>query len=458
MRRIVALVAAAVLAGVVGNAGNITTAGAQDGSERQGVTSKEIKIGGIASPPSILNVPYQDGFAGAKAYFDLVNKKGGVFGRDLKMVAQLSDQGAPSGNIRAVRSLNEQKKVFAILPIETNSFAGGKYIDDNKVPAFGYNIDAGYCGTQPEVLAIEDASIDIAGPSGSFPTCPRKTIFGEKGSFLCFKCPSIAPAIIAKEKGLKTGAIFTYSHPSSTACGDGTRATFEKYGIKVGFEDRSLQFGFTDASADVEGVKNNNVDFIATCMDFGGAYKISQELRQAGVTGLTFYAPEGYRQETIEKYGKQLDGWVFGTLFVPWEGKQLPKATKQYLKAMKDRGIKPSEQSQAGWMNAQLLVEGIKRAGKDFTRSSVVAAINAITVWDNKGMTYPISWAGDARGPGREACGAFVEAKNGKFKPIIGKPGQPFVCYPDNPQPDNLDTPYYRPLKPGEPDPVASAP
>jgi hypothetical protein len=38
--------------------------------------------------------------------------------------------------------------------------------------------------------------------------------------------------------------------------------------------------------------------------------------------------------------------------------------------------------------------------------------------------------------------------------PVYGKPGQPFVCYPDNPQPDNLDDPYYRPLKPGEPDPL----
>jgi ABC-type branched-subunit amino acid transport system substrate-binding protein len=327
------------------------------------------------------------------------------------------------------------------------------------VPAFGYNIDAGYCGTQDEVQAIEDATIDLAGPSGTFNYCPRKTIFGEKGSFLCFACPSIAPAIIAKQLGKTKGAILTYSHPSSTACGDGTKATFEKYGIELGFEDRSLQFGFTDASADVQGIKDAGVTYVTTCMDFGGAYKISQELRQAGVADVAFYAPEGYRQETIEKYGDQLNGWVFGTLFWPWELKQgMPKSTKQFLKAMKSKGIKPSEQSQAGWMNAQLLVEGIKAAGKDFSRSSVVDAINSFADWDNKGMTYPVNWTTDARGPGREACGAFVQVKNGKFKPVFGKPGQPFVCYPDNPQPDNLDTPFYRPLKPGETSPVTPVP
>jgi ABC-type branched-subunit amino acid transport system substrate-binding protein len=456
-RKVVALAVVALVA--VGLAGLAPVAGAQ-GNDRPGVTDDEIRVGGIASPPSVLNVPYQDGFIGAKAYFDKINKEeGGVFGREIKLVAQLSDQGAPSGNIRAVRSLVEQKKVFAVLPIETNSFAGGKYLADNNIPAFGYNIDAGYCGTQAEVLAIQDATPDVAGPSGTFQYCPRQNIFGEKGSFLCFKCPSLAPAIIAKQLDLERGAILTYSHPSSTACGDGTESTFERYGIEPAFIDRSLQFGFADASADVEGIRDNDVQYITTCMDFGGAYKISQELRQSGVAGLKYYAPEGYRQETIDKYGDQLDGWVFGLFFWPWQLKQgMPPGTKQYLKAMKDRDVDPSEQSQAGWMNAMLFVEGLKRAGENFTRQSLIDAINGITDWTYDGMTTPINWSTDGHGPSREACQAFVEVRDGKFKPVFGEEGQPFVCYPDNPQPPNLDTPFFRPLKAGETSPVETTP
>ncbi|TML64860.1 MAG: hypothetical protein E6G14_16915, partial [Actinobacteria bacterium] len=71
-----------------------------------GVTKTVIKVGGLASPPNdTLNVSYPDGFDGAQAYFDIINKKGGVFGRKIEMVAKLSDQGQPSVNIRAVRSL-----------------------------------------------------------------------------------------------------------------------------------------------------------------------------------------------------------------------------------------------------------------------------------------------------------------------------------------------------------------
>ncbi|MCJ7671096.1 MAG: ABC transporter substrate-binding protein, partial [Acidimicrobiia bacterium] len=200
MRRVVAIAITAIM--VVGVAG-VSAAGAQ-GNGRQGVTGSEIRVGGLASPVSVLNVPYVDGFDGVNAYFDKVNKAGGVYGKKLKLVAQLDDQGAPSGNIRAVRSLVEEKKVFAVLPVMTNSFAGGSYLASKGVPTFGYNVDAGWCGTNAEGQAIQDNVIK----NGIFTDqCPRQSLFGEKGSFLCFSCASIAPSYIAQQEGLTKGAI-----------------------------------------------------------------------------------------------------------------------------------------------------------------------------------------------------------------------------------------------------------
>lgn len=447
MRRIISLVAGAAM--VVSTVG-VATAGAQ-GNGRPGVTKTEIRVGGLSSPVSALNVPYVDGFDGVQAYFDQVNKEGGVYGRKLKLVAQLDDQGAPSGNIRAIRSLVEEKKVFAVMPMMSNSFAGGSYLAENNIPTFGINVDAGWCGTTTEQAAVE-ASVKAGDLTAQ---CPRSSLFGEKGSFLCFTCPSIAPAFIAQQKGLTKGAIFTYTHPSSTRCAEGTEFAFEKYGIDLVFEDKSLEFGFTDVSSDIQAMKDTGVEFVATCMDFGGAFKISQGLKQAGVDDVVFYAPEGYRQETIDKFGDQLNGWVFGLSWWPWQEKRgMPKAVKQYLAAMKKRGVLPSEQSQAGWLNAMLLVEGLERAGEDFTQASLIETINGITDWDSQGMRPDIDWTQDGHGAGREACAAYVEAIDGKFVPQFGKPGQPFVCFPENPLPDNLDSPWYKPLKPGEPDPA----
>jgi branched-chain amino acid transport system substrate-binding protein len=453
MRRIFTLAVTTMI--VVSLAGVVSSgaAGAQ-GADRPGVTGSEIRVGGLASPVSVLNVPYVDGFDGVNAYFDVINKKGGVFGKKLKLVAQLDDQGSPSGNIRAVRSLVEEKKVFAVMPIMTNNFAGAKYLSDNGIPSFGINVDAGWCGTTTEVEAIE-ASI----AAGKFDDqCSRKSLFGEKGSFLCFTCAQISPAYIAQQEGLTKGAIFTYTAPSSAVCAEGAEASFKQYGIDLVYEDKSLEFGFTDVSADVQAMKDKGVQFVTTCMDFGGAFKISQGLKQAGVSDVTFYAPEGYRDETIKKYGKQLNNWFFGLSFADWQSKKLPKGTAAYLKAMKARGISPSEQSQAGWINAQLFVEGLKKAGKDFTQQSVVDAINSFTDFTADGMLPPQDWTatGDGHGASSESCNAYAEAVNGKFVPRYGKPGQPFVCFPDNPRPPTLDDPYYRPLKPGETAPTAT--
>src|SRR5688572_169881 len=195
MRRLITIITASCLAAsLVTIAGS--GAGAGGSNERQGVTKKEIRVGGLASPPNdTLNVAYPEGFDGAEAYFEKINKQGGVFGRKLKLVAKKSDQGQPSANIRAVRSLVEEDKVFAVLPIMTNSFTlGGRYLAEKGIPSFGINVDPAWCGTRDEQDAIEAAYLD----RNEFTQCPRSNLFGEKGSFLCFECPSVGPAFLAK--------------------------------------------------------------------------------------------------------------------------------------------------------------------------------------------------------------------------------------------------------------------
>ena len=80
----------------------------------------------------------------------------------------------------------------------------------------------------------------------------------------------------------------------------------------------------------------------------------------------------------------------------------------------------------------------------------MIDAINSIPDWTADNIRFPVNWSTDGHGPGHEVCAGVVEAMNGKFIPKFAKKNQPFICYPNNPLPDNLDSPYYRPLKPGE--------
>ena len=451
MRRLLAIITLTALAAMTAVVTG-SSAGAGGTNERQGVTKKLIKVGGLASPPNdTLNVAYPDGFDGVEAYFDKVNKAGGVHGRKLKLVAKLSDQGQPSANIRAVRSLVEEKKVFAVLPIMTNSFTlGGRYLAEAGIPAFGINVDPAWCGTSDEQDAVEAAYLE----RNEFTQCPRQNLFGEKGSFLCFECPGVGPSFLASQLGLERAAVFGYTHISSTRCVNGTMSGLERLGIEVVHSNQNLEFGFSvsEVASDVQAMIDEDVQIVLTCMEFNGGFKLSQGLKEAGKDDVVFYAPEGYKESTVEKYGEELNNWYFRLGFAPWQSKKsdLPKGTKQFLAAMKKRGKEPSEHNQAGWINAALLVEGIKAAGPNFNWTSVVEAINSITDFTADGILPGTDWSVDGHGPGPEACDAWVEAVDGKFVPRFGKKGQPFVCFDVDPFPTNLDTPYYKPLKEGE--------
>ncbi|MFA5883349.1 MAG: ABC transporter substrate-binding protein [Acidimicrobiia bacterium] len=419
-RVLVVLVVSTIAASMVGV---IAPAGAQSGSV-PGVTAKQILVGGIAGVTNPTGRPYQDSFKGAQAYFDKINKDGGIYGRKYKVAANLDDQSRDSKNLLNARSLVEEKKVFAVVPMVTQTFASAQYLADKGVPTFGWNIQSDWS--------------------------KGKSLFGEKGSWLCLgsQCITLAPNVIAQREGSKGVGLLAYgSSPQSADCSAGQENTFDRYGPKVKFTDRSLSFGFSanDISAAVQAVKDNGVDFIASCMDVNGEVNFAKALKQAGVNNVRFYAPEGYDPQVLEDLGADLEGFTFVTDYVPFEAAKDSKGMQEFLSAMKKIGVNPSEHALVGWQSAMLLNEGIKQAGKNFTQQSVVDAINKITAWTADGTRAKVDWttAHGPTAPNSTGCAAYIQVKNGKFVPVYGQPGKPFVCFPENPYPATLDTPTY---------------
>ncbi|MFM8304984.1 MAG: ABC transporter substrate-binding protein [Actinomycetota bacterium] len=395
-------------------------AGAAGGSV-PGVTAKEIQVGALIGKTNPTGVPYQDVVTGAQARFDAINKDGGVFGRKFKIVKTYDDQTRSSKNILGARALVEENKVFAAL-VATQTFSGADVFVRSGTPAFGYNIQVEWS----------------RGPN----------LFGTYGSYNCPDCPSVSPAVAAKGVGAKRAAILAYgSSPSSSSCAGAIRTAFDKWGPKVAVFDTSLSFGFSanDISGAVQAMKDNQVDFVATCMDLNGEVNIKKALVAAGLPDVKFYAPQGYDTETIKELGDELNGFTFPVQFVPFELAKGNPGMTEFVKAMKARKLNPTENLLVGWVGASLLYEGIKAAGKNFTQASVVGAINRITDWTANGMITPVDWttAHGPSGPNDIGCFSYPIAKDGKFVPAYGQPGKPLVCYPENPYPATLDNPTY---------------
>ena len=399
--RVVA-VAVAVAMGIAA-CGNASSGGGSGTGQTAGVSATEIRVGGLASITGPLGDQYAPIFDGAQAYFDMVNAQGGVFGRKIKLVAKLDDTTDATRNASQARALVEQHHVFAVIPVAAPIFPGGKYLGEHNIPTFGWHIN-------PEWSS---------GPS----------LFGQDGSFIDFTGASTFYGYLGKNIGAKRVAIFAYNVSQSRDCATGAEKSFKRYGFDVAFNDSSLSFGTTSLDADVQRVKDANVDMVATCMDVTGNTLLSKTLRRAGLGNVKQFWPTGYDAQALAQFPDLYEGVYFRSGFVPFEEASLSPGLAQFLDEMKKRkpNTKISEVVLAGWIDADLFVTGLKAAGKDLTRQKVIDAINGIPDYTANQLEGPVDWRIQHTQPNPTDCDAYVQVRGGKFTPIFK---QPFVCYP----------------------------
>jgi branched-chain amino acid transport system substrate-binding protein len=376
------------------------------GSQTQGVTSNEIDIGGIAAKTGPLANQYGPIFQGVQAYLNTYAPNG-VNGRKIKYVAQLDDQTLPSLNVSQARALVTQDKVFAVVGVATPIFAAGKYLADNNVPTFGWNVN-------PE---WSDGA----------------SLFGEKGSYLNFTHPGPGAAWFANKLGAQKVGVIAYSVSQSAQCAQGAINTWQQFapqtGQQVVLKDTSLPFGFTDISGDITQLKNSGAQFVGTCMDPTGNTVLSKGLQEAGLYNqVKQYWPNGYDQNVLSQYAPLMEGVYFSTGFVPYTY-GFTQGMDVYLDAMKKMGAPVSDVTLAGWINADLFVTALKQVGNNVTRQNVINAINKMTHYTAGGISPGIDWTQQHKNSGPYNCTAFLQVQHGQFASVFGSGKNPFVCF-----------------------------
>ena len=126
MKRHVAVVAVAALA-------LVSSAGARPAAD-PGVTATSVLLGGTV-PLTGEAAAFGTVGAGAKAYFDYVNARGGVHGRKISY-SYYDDAYNPAQTVQMTRRLVEQDKVFAVFNSvgTANNLAIREYLNAQKVP------------------------------------------------------------------------------------------------------------------------------------------------------------------------------------------------------------------------------------------------------------------------------------------------------------------------------------
>jgi ABC-type branched-subunit amino acid transport system substrate-binding protein len=406
-RRFVASVSAVALTGVVALG---LAAGSVAGAADPGVTDNSVKIGFIFSETGQAGSVFQDGGKACQARVDAENAKGGVNGRKIEIVIK-DDQTLQ--NLNTAKDLAQNENVFAVINDSSTAFLSYHYLQDQGVPIVGGGFDGNYYH--------EKGLEDIVSTLGNGAPVVGLTYDNS--------------AKVAKQLGATKAAAVGYG---SSASSTEAAKSFVNYaapaaGLKKGYVNTSVEFGTTDVSPLVLGIKNDGSDAVYLPLVSASNFAIVQGLQQNGVDMKANVLATGYGQDLLDSplaASLQPNTVMFQT-YKPVELKNDPAIKKFQATLKKYGGITgvPNYGIYQGYISCDMAIFGLKNAGKDLTRQSFIDGLRKTGTYDVAGLNCSpsdVSLANYGKVP-NVGCAYYMYVKDGKFvvmnkgKPIAGK-------------------------------------
>lgn len=377
----------------------------------QGVTDSEIRVAVITAGTNPLAGDFRTYANGIQAYFDMVNSQGGLYGRQLKIAAKHDDQFI--NNQQVVKASLAQDNAFATF-IATALFTGAPEIAAaSSMPTFIWNINKEFAG--------------------------KPNLFGHSGA-ICFDCAAQILPYVAQEMKFENVAVLAYGSPAaSKECAGGIKASFEKYpSAKVAYFDDNLQLAQPDLSAQVSQMKKKGVEIVFTCIDQRESLILAKEMAKQHLDAVQTIR-NSYDTEFIADNAQYLEGSFVSPQFAALENEPQLPVQQQFAEWMGKSGKRVSEYPAYGWINALQFVHGLKLAGPNFSQQKVIDSLNQDTHFDADGMIVPIDWTKQHNNPSGGngianqyaadyQCVSLTRVHDGKFVPVLTKPGKQFTC------------------------------
>jgi branched-chain amino acid transport system substrate-binding protein len=323
------------------------------GQTTPGVTENEILIGSCSAlegPSHFLGV---ETVTGAKAYFNLINEEGGVNGRKLKLIS--ADDSYDPAKTQACFDHLMSEKVFA-LGFFVGTPTAVKYVpmaDSAKIPLVGL-----FTGAQTLYVPLRHWIVNV-----------RASYFDETRAQVDG---------LWKTLGFKKIGVIYPEDAFGTAVLEGVKAALKQQGAEpvsvASYQRQTAQVGGA-----IDTVRGANPEAVVVV---GPANTVAPILKQSHAKGwkplfvtVSFVGTD----ELISEAGQDAEGVVITQVVPPYY------MTEQKSVALYRRSLNkyfPSEQpnfvSLEGFVDAMVLVEGLKRAGKDLTREGLIHAIESI--------------------------------------------------------------------------------
>ncbi len=369
MRRItwavlgISLLAALVVAGCTGSGSGSPS------KDVPGVSDTEIKLGthfALSQSPAAAFAPIAYGM---RAYFDYINDQGGVNGRKITFIID-DDHYNPADTVEVVRQLVEQDKVFAIVLGlgEATHSAVYKYLEENGVPDLF--ITSGLLKwSEPVVRTRFAGSVD-------FVTEGRML-----GKYVADNYP-----------GKKVGLLLQ-NDEMGTDSEKGLDMALEGSNVTVVAKETYEPINF-DATAQTERLRNAGAEVViafAIPPQAASLVKAARETLNWDVPILV--SGIDVSQTFLDLAGAPNAEGIVSIVMGHQINETDQPGIQQHIEIMKKYGggVEPSNYTLYGQGMAELTVEGLRRAGRNLTRDSLISALESIRNWTCSACMVPMS-------------------------------------------------------------------
>jgi ABC-type branched-subunit amino acid transport system substrate-binding protein len=337
-----------------------------------GVTDTSITIG-MSSPFSGPNGAYGiDMRQTIEAYFNQVNKVGGINGRKLSLVA-LDDGYETERTVANTKALINEKNAFALLAFYGSSpttEAMNTVFGPAKVPLIGTISGA---GTLREAIGTN--------PNARY-------MFNVRASY-ADETEAIVNQLAAL--GLKNIAVFYQNDGFGKSGLEGVTAALKKHNLApsaVGTVERNS----VDVTKAVEAISKATPQAVVMVTLYKPTAAFVKAMKKAGQNPmLSTLSPVGAEQ-MVQELGADARGIVVSQV-VPYPWNNVVPVVRDYQKLSEKQQF--TYYGLEGYIMARTLVEGLKRAGKDLTRDKLVSALESLSNTDIGG--YRINYSATVR-------------------------------------------------------------
>lgn len=342
-----------------------------------GVTANRILIGQAASTTSsIVGGSVKEQIAGANVYFNFINSKGGVYGRKIELKVE-DDNFDPKKTPEVVKQLINVDKVFALFMIRGAAHVEAcmPIIEQERVP----------------LIAPSTGAISLHRPV-------HRYIFNVRAKFQ----DEVARAVNQMATtGITNIGMFYANDSFGQDVLDGFNTSMAARGLKPALVQGFKRPMPADIGANVQAFLKTEAQAVFVIGTGGEAVRFIKEMKKAGSTSQFITLSTNAAQSFINALGPDGRGVII-TQVVPGTSTGGMPIVREYSQLAKEQGVPDTSAGMEGFMGAKVLVEGLRRAGRDLTREKLVNALDTLSGYDLGGIV--ISY-----GPTDHSGSDFVE-------------------------------------------------